>query len=118
MKRTKKNKIKEPEYTANELELIKAARNEYYRNYRAKNREKINAKQKEYRKANPDKHKQYLEKYWSKFGDTPEEIKAAKAEYMRNYVDRNKDKLKAKQKVYDKAYWLKKAKESDFAKQI
>ena len=39
---------------------------EYMREYRKKNREKINAQKREWNKNNPDKLKEYQERYWEK----------------------------------------------------
>ncbi|WP_291651333.1 hypothetical protein [Clostridium sp.] len=37
---------------------------EYYKNYREKNREKLNAYQREWRKRNKEKIKEYRRRYW------------------------------------------------------
>lgn len=51
-------------------EELKKARNEYMREYmreyREKNREKINAQQREWTKNNPEKVREYQERFWSK----------------------------------------------------
>ena len=44
----------------------KKKRAEYNREYRNRNRERINAKNREWHKANPEKNKSYIEKYWNK----------------------------------------------------
>lgn len=44
----------------------KEARNTYMREYRAKNREKLNAKERERRKANPERYKKYVIDYWER----------------------------------------------------
>lgn len=49
---------------------IRKARNEYMREYmaeyRKKNREKLNAQRRAWVKDNPDKVKEYQERYWQK----------------------------------------------------
>lgn len=52
------------------LEAQKARRN-YKRQYRNRNRDKINAQQREWRANNPDKVRQYNEKYWEKKAKNP-----------------------------------------------
>jgi hypothetical protein len=58
------------EYTAQELELIRKARNEYNRKYlkawRQRNKDKVNAKQRAYTKAHPEKRREYNRRYWLK----------------------------------------------------
>lgn len=44
----------------------RAARAEYGRNYRKKNRERLNAYQRDWNKRNPEKVKLYQERYWAK----------------------------------------------------
>lgn len=111
MKRTKR-KI---EYnTPNELELIKAAKSAYQKQYYATNKKKLLEKLKVYRKENPDKFKQYQKKYWAKFG-TDAEIKKAKADYKKKYYAANKERIKPKQAQYMDKYWLRKAKEAENA---
>lgn len=51
-------------------EAQKARRN-YKRQYRNRNRDKINAQQREWRANNPDKVRQYNEKYWEKKAKNP-----------------------------------------------
>lgn len=41
---------------------------EYMKKYRAENKEKLNAYQSQWRKANPEKVKQYNETYWTNKG--------------------------------------------------
>lgn len=41
------------------------AKRNYKREWRAKNRERINARQREWRKENRDRVRQYDEKYWN-----------------------------------------------------
>lgn len=41
-------------------------RAEYNREYRNRNRERINAKNREWHKNNPDKNKEYIQRYWNK----------------------------------------------------
>ena len=52
------------------IELItdeaKKKRAEYQREYRNRNRERINAKNREWHKNNPDKNKEYIQRYWNK----------------------------------------------------
>lgn len=48
------------------LELRRAYFREYNKNYREKNKEKIIAQRKEWRKNNPTKQKEYDAKYWAK----------------------------------------------------
>lgn len=52
------------------LEAQKARRN-YKRQYRSRNRDKINAQQREWRANNPDKVRKYNEKYWEKKAKNP-----------------------------------------------
>lgn len=47
-------------------EKAKAARREYHRQWRAKNREKVNAYQKKWREENPEKFQEYVENSWEK----------------------------------------------------
>ena len=44
----------------------KKKRAEYQREYRNRNRERINAKNREWHKNNPDKNKEYIQRYWNK----------------------------------------------------
>lgn len=44
----------------------KKKRAEYQRAYRERNRERINAKNREWHKNNPDKNKEYIQRYWNK----------------------------------------------------
>ncbi len=69
--------------TEKELELIKQAQREYWRQYREKNREKINATERAWRAKNPDK----------------------KAAIDKRYRENHPDRVKATQQ----RYWLKKA---------
>ena len=47
-------------------EVKRAYMREYMRKYRAENAEKIKARHKAWRDANPDKVREYQEKYWAK----------------------------------------------------
>ena len=47
-------------------EEAKEARRAYYRNYYAKNREKLNEYRREWSKKNPDKVKAAFNRYWKK----------------------------------------------------
>ena len=47
-------------------EAAKAAKREYAKAYREKNRERINEQRKEWNKKNPGKRKAYNERYWEK----------------------------------------------------
>jgi hypothetical protein len=47
-------------------EEARQARNKYFRDYRKKNLEKSKERKREWRKANPEKVKQYQERYWRK----------------------------------------------------
>lgn len=47
-------------------EQIKQLKRDYYKQYRADNKDKINAYQRQYRADNKDKVKQYNKKYWLK----------------------------------------------------
>lgn len=47
-------------------EAAATARKEYYREYRARNKDKFNEYSKQWRANHPDKVKQYTEKYWMK----------------------------------------------------
>lgn len=42
------------------------ARNAYMRQYRSRNRDRINAKQREWRAKNPEKAKEYQKRYWQR----------------------------------------------------
>lgn len=42
------------------------ARKEYARQYRAKNRDRLNEYKRKWRKANPEKVNEYTERYWNK----------------------------------------------------
>ena len=44
----------------------KMKRTEYQRAYRERNRERINATHREWRRANPEKAMEYQERYWQK----------------------------------------------------
>ena len=45
------------------------ARRNYKRQYRIKNRDKINAQQREWRANNPDKVREYQSRYWEKLAE-------------------------------------------------
>ena len=62
MKKEKKKKMRATEMTLEAQE----ARRVYKQEYRRKNREKINQKQREWRAANPEKVKAYQMRYWEK----------------------------------------------------
>ena len=47
-------------------EEAKKKKAEYMREYRAKNREKVNSAQREYYKKNKDKIREYQRRYWEK----------------------------------------------------
>lgn len=47
-------------------ESARAARYAYQKQWRRKNREKVNAYQRQWKKDNPDKVKQYNASYWEK----------------------------------------------------
>ena len=40
------------------------ARKKYFREYRARNRDRLNARQRQWHKEHPEKTKKYLERYW------------------------------------------------------
>ena len=42
------------------------AKNEYMRNYRAKNRERINEQARQRRQADPERYKKYIADYWER----------------------------------------------------
>lgn len=44
----------------------KEARNAYMRSYRMRNREKLNEKERQRRKANPERYKKYVSDYWER----------------------------------------------------
>lgn len=44
------------------------ARRNYQREYRARNRERINTKRREWNRRNPDKSKEYQARYWEQKG--------------------------------------------------
>lgn len=47
-------------------EAAKAAKREYAKAYREKNRDRINEQRKEWNRKNPGKRKEYIERYWEK----------------------------------------------------
>lgn len=47
-------------------ENVKEAKREYWRRYRKKNREKLNAYHRNWNKENPEKMRQYRRNYWEK----------------------------------------------------
>lgn len=47
-------------------DAARQARAEYQREYREKNRERINEKRRAYAKAHPDKIREYQERHWKK----------------------------------------------------
>lgn len=57
------------------------ARRDYKRQYRLKNREKINRQQREWRAGNPDRVKQYQRKYWEKVAAKAVNIRASYRDY-------------------------------------
>lgn len=50
--------------TPEELEQAKAARREYFREYRRKNRDKLNAYRRDYMQNHPGKRAEYNNTYW------------------------------------------------------
>lgn len=56
-------------------------RRDYKRQYRARNREKINRQQREWRANNPDRVKQYQRKYWEKAAEKRRNIRASWEDY-------------------------------------
>ncbi len=56
-------------------------RRDYKRQYRLKNREKINRQQREWRAGNPDRVKQYQRKYWEKVAAKAVNIRASYRDY-------------------------------------
>ena len=67
------NKRYNKDMKTREIEVIrlitdeaKMKRLEYQRAYRERNRERINAKHREWRKANPEKNIEYIQRYWNK----------------------------------------------------
>lgn len=59
-------------------EKITEARREYYRQYRRKNADKINARSREWRRKNPDKCREYAVRYWEKKALEAEKEEAAR----------------------------------------
>ena len=53
-----------------------SARKEYYKKYRAEHKERLNEQQRIWRNNNPDKTKQYQERYWTKQSETNIEMEA------------------------------------------
>jgi len=47
-------------------DIIKKAKNEYYKQYRDANKDKINAYQRQWRAEHKDKARQYFKRYWLK----------------------------------------------------
>lgn len=45
------------------------ARNAYMREYRAKNKEKLNAQERQRRQADPERYKKYAADYWERKAD-------------------------------------------------
>lgn len=54
------------------LEQVKKIKREYYKDYRDKNKDKINAYQRQYRADNKDKVKEYNKNYWLKKANNQE----------------------------------------------
>lgn len=57
------------------------AEREYKRQYRGRNREKINRQQREWRGSNPEKVKQYKKRYWEKVAENTKDIRASWQDY-------------------------------------
>lgn len=57
------------------------ARRDYKRQYRAKNREKINRQQREWRADNGDKVRQYNKRYWERKAEKEKNIRASWQDY-------------------------------------
>src|SRR5271157_443539 len=73
-------------------ETCKVCKSEYDREYRAKNKDKLHSMQVAYRTANKEAiNKRVRDKLKNR---TPEEIQE-RAEYMADYYEKNKDKIKA-----------------------
>lgn len=56
-------------------------RRNYKRQYRIRNREKINSQQRMWRKKNPDKVKEYQAQYWERKAEKAKNIRASWADY-------------------------------------
>lgn len=57
------------------------ARKVYKRQYRLKNREKINSQQRAWRASNPERVKQYNERYWEKAAEKKKNARASWEDY-------------------------------------
>lgn len=57
------------------------ARQDYKRQYRIRNQEKINRQQRAWRKANPDKVKEYQARYWERKAEKSKRIRASWQDY-------------------------------------
>ena len=53
-----------------------SARKEYYKKYREDHKKRLNEQQRIWRNNNPDKTKQYQERYWTKQSETNIEMEA------------------------------------------
>lgn len=58
-----------------QLEAARKARNEYMREYRRKNKEKVNAINRKWRKENKEKVAEYNKRYWAKRAKKSQEDK-------------------------------------------
>lgn len=57
------------------------AQREYKKQYRDRNREKINRQQREWRAGHPEKVKQYKKRYWEKVAENTKDIRASWQDY-------------------------------------
>ena len=78
--------------------------NAHQREYYAKNREKILAKAREYREENHEKLLEYERKYHEK-------NREKRAAYNRKYYAENREKIKARKRIYQREYRAKKKEE-------
>jgi hypothetical protein len=78
-----------------EMEIKKASKKEYDKEYRLNNKEKI----KEYNLNNKEKKKEYVKEYYSK---NKEKIKKYGREYSKEYRLNNKEKLNKQKTIYRK----------------
>ena len=81
--------------------MTKDERREYMRNYRAENREQINANKRYWLKRNPEKVKAQAKKAYEKHKNEPE-YKARQAKVQKRWRENNREKWNAYYREYYK----------------
>ena len=79
--------------------MTKDERREYMRNYRAENRDQINANKNYWRKRNPEKVKAHAKKAYEKHKDDPE-YKAMKNQNFKRWRNNHRAEYNAYQRAY------------------